>query len=164
MQLSLTIDGLRADVAALSELGDEATARLGERIASALGPAATMRLLDLLGQVALEVSAQLDGAHAELRVAGDDVSLVIVGEAEPEPPAAAAGGAEGGDLSARLTLRLPEQLKARVEEAADREGTSTNSWVVRVLGRAVTGGGTRAEEGSRIPGMPGRRLRGFGSS
>lgn len=163
MQLSLTIGGLRADVAALSELGDEATARLGERIASALGPAATMRLLDLLGQVALEVSTQLDGAHAELRVAGDEVSLVVVEEAEPAPPAGA-GAAEAGDLSARLTLRLPEQLKARVEEAADREGTSTNSWVVRVLGRAVAGGGTRGDEGIRIPGMPGRRLRGFGSS
>jgi hypothetical protein len=163
VQLSLTIDGLRADVAALSELGDEATARLGERIASALGPAATMRLLDLLGQVALEISAQLESAHAELRVAGDDVSFVIVSEAEPEAPAGAGAG-DGGDLSARLTLRLPEQLKLRVEEAADREGTSTNSWVVRVLGRAVTGGGSRGDEGIRIPGMPGRRLRGFGNS
>lgn len=163
MQLSLTIDGLRADVAALSDLGDEATARLGERIASALGPAATMRLLDLLGQVALEVSAQLDSAHAELRVVGDEASLLIVRQAEPAPPAGAAD-AEAGEFSARLTLRLPEQLKVRVEEAAGREATSTNSWVVRVLSRAVSGGGTRGDEGIRIPGMPGRRLRGFGNS
>ena len=36
MQLSLTIDGLRHDVTALTELGDESIARAGERIAAAL--------------------------------------------------------------------------------------------------------------------------------
>jgi hypothetical protein len=42
---------------------------------------------------------------------------------------------------ARVTLRLPESLKARVEAAADRSGVSTNTWLVRALTTAVSGGG-----------------------
>ena len=38
---------------------------------------------------------------------------------------------EGG--TARLTLRMPERLKSRVEEAAGREGISTNAWLVRAF-------------------------------
>lgn len=170
MRLSLTIDGLRSDVAAMSSLGDEAVAQAGERIAAALGPAATVRLLEILGQAALEVSAQLgDEAHAELRVAGDDASIVVVAEAQAgsaEARGAEEAAPDTGELSARLTLRLPEQLKARIEEAADRERTSTNSWVVRVLARSVAGGG-RQQGTSAKPdwlGLTGRRLKGFGTT
>jgi hypothetical protein len=168
MRLSLQIEGLKADIAAMSQLGDDAVAQAGERIAAALGPVATVRLLEILGQAAMEVSAQLGESHAELRVAGDDASIVVVAAAMP--PGAGAGGEEpgdaGADLSARLTLRLPEQLKARIEEAADREHTSTNAWVVRVLGRAVAGGKQQqgTTTGSDWKGLPGRRLRGFGAT
>ena len=44
--------------------------------------------------------------------------------------------AEGG--TARITLRLPEHLKARAEEAAERDGLSVNSWLVRAVAAAVT--------------------------
>ena len=45
--------------------------------------------------------------------------------------------APGDDLSARITLRLPETLKAGVEAAAAREGVSANAWIVRALARAL---------------------------
>jgi hypothetical protein len=167
MQLSLTIDGLRNDVTALTSLGDDAIARAGERIAAALGPVATVRFLELLGQAAVEVSSQLGRGHVELRVAGDDASLVVMAEQEeqqaPEAP-------EDADLSARVTLRLPEQLKARIEQAADREGSSTNTWIIRALSRAVAGGQSADQSpgiqlgGIVIRGLPGHRLRGFGNT
>jgi hypothetical protein len=168
MQLSLSIDGLRNDITALTGLGDEATARAGERIAAALGPVATVRFLELLGQAAVEVSSQLGRGHVELRVAGDEASLVVM--AEQEQPPAQEAQEDAADLSARVTLRLPEQLKARIEEAADREGSSTNTWIVRALSRAVAGGPSGDQGpgiqlgGIVIRGLPGHRLRGFGNT
>ncbi len=57
-------------------------------------------------------------------------------------------------FSARITLRLPDGLKAGIEAAAAREGVSANSWIVSALGRAV--------EPRR--GRVGHRLTGFGQS
>ncbi len=68
-------------------------------------------------------------------------------EAEPAP------AAEDG-LAARITLRVPEALKATIEIAASREGISVNSWLVRALSRSVAGPVQRS----------GKRLRGFAQS
>ena len=71
--------------------------------------------------------------HVEVRLAGRDPELVYVDEpvVADEPPA------PGDDLSARITLRLPDGLKASLEAAAAREGISTNAWIVRALARAL---------------------------
>ena len=39
----------------------------------------------------------------------------------------------------RITLRLPEHLKGRIEEAAARDGVSVNSWLVRIVSAAIGG-------------------------
>jgi hypothetical protein len=38
---------------------------------------------------------------------------------------------------ARINLRLPEHLKARVEEAAGMQGRSVNTWLVRAATAAL---------------------------
>jgi predicted HicB family RNase H-like nuclease len=43
----------------------------------------------------------------------------------------------GEESSGRITLRLPESLKAGIEAAADREGISTNAWLVRTIARSL---------------------------
>ena len=40
----------------------------------------------------------------------------------------------------RINLRLPDQLKARVEDAARRDGLSTNAWLVRAAAAALDQG------------------------
>jgi len=57
------------------------------------------------------------------------------------PPAEPAGAprADDGEVSARISLRLSESLKAEVEQAAAREGVSVNSWLIRVAGAALGG-------------------------
>ena len=162
MQLSLTIDGIREDLRKLTALGDEATAAAGERITAALGPIATVRLLEILGQAAVEISSQRARGHVELRVAGDEASLVVMAEEER------VDAPDDADTSARITLRLPEQLKIRIEEAASRDGASTNTWIVRALARA-TSGDSATQHGIRVgglllQGLPGHRLRGSGST
>jgi len=43
---------------------------------------------------------------------------------------------EGGGTS-RITLRLPEHLKPRIDEAAGRMGLSVNAWLVRAVSAAL---------------------------
>ncbi|GAB2444868.1 toxin-antitoxin system HicB family antitoxin [Streptosporangium sandarakinum] len=56
----------------------------------------------------------------------------------PTPPTPPTLPGEEG--TARMTLRLPESLKSRVEEAAGAEGVSVNAWLVRVLSAALLDG------------------------
>ena len=70
----------------------------------------------------------------------------------PTPPAARAAGRPTRAATARINLRLPEQLKARVEEAAGRERLSVNAWLVRAAAAALarddpTGARRRAAAG-----------------
>ena len=51
-------------------------------------------------------------------------------------PAPIAGEGDDGGV-ARINLRLPEHLKARVDEAATRDGLSVNSWLVRATSAAL---------------------------
>jgi hypothetical protein len=37
----------------------------------------------------------------------------------------------------RTTLRLPDHIKVRIEEAAVREGLSVNAWLVRTVAAAL---------------------------
>lgn len=150
MQAAPFIEALQSDLRELAAVGDERTAAAADRLATAIQASAGLRLLDALAEAALEVSAQLPHGHVEVRVSGRDPQLVYVEEERVEERATTA---EDG-LSARITLRLPESLKTTVESAAEREGVSVNTWLVRALQRAVSGGGGRAQRsGKRISGF-----------
>jgi hypothetical protein len=150
VQLDRFIDALTAELDSLAALGDDESKAAAARLSRALRSAAGLRFLEVLSEAALELSAQLPSGHVEVRLAGQEPSLVYVEEAEAAPPPA---GEEG--LSARITLRLPEQLKTSVEAAAAREGVSVNTWLVRALGRSVSSQPSRRS---------GRRLTGYAKS
>jgi HicB family len=152
MKMSLVVDGLRSDVVAVGELGDDVVAELAERIADVLARSAPVRVLDLLSDAATEVSAELPEGRVELRVAGDDVQLAYV-----EDEHVAGDVDDDGQLPARITLRLSEALKARVEEGAAAQGMSVNSYIVRALGRGASTSRNYRSRG-------GTRLRGYGST
>jgi hypothetical protein len=163
MKMSLVVDGLRSDVISVGELGDDTVAEVADRIAEVLGRSIPSRILDLLSEVAAEVSAELPDGRVEIRVAGDDVDLAYVDDAP-----ARAGGPEGAvdgrgdgerdrDMSARITLRLSESLKARVEEGAAREGISVNAFIVRTLEHGASGEYKRKS-------YVGNRLRGYATT
>jgi HicB family len=144
MQLSPHVEALLADAAEIAAVGDERTVEAARRLTVALRSAAGLRLQEALTEATLELSAQLPSGHVELRLAGQDLSLVYVDEEAAAP-------AEEG-LTARITLRLPEGLKAGIEAAAAREALSVNAWIVRALSRS-TGGTTRRGPGSRLTGF-----------
>src|SRR5262249_3332590 len=135
----------------VAAVGDDSTARAADLLAVALESSFGRRLQEALAEAALELNAQLERGRVEGRVAGSDPELVYVDETEGEPT-----GASDEVLSARIPLRLPETLKARLEAAAAANGVSLNTWLVQALNRLLaprpSGGSSR------------HRLTGFGRS
>jgi HicB-like protein involved in pilus formation len=150
MELSPLIEAIRADLAVAAELGDDAVRDAADRLGRALEASLRMRLLDALGQAAHELESQLGPGTVDLRLAGDAVELVISRQPGPAPSQATPEDAE----TARITLRLPEGLKQRAEQAAAAEGMSTNAWLVRAVAAGLE---RRPPSGVRV----GQRLRGF---
>jgi hypothetical protein len=139
MQLDSHVQAIQQELAAAAARGDEASAEIARRMSEALAATLHLHLLDLLGEAALEIGGQLDTGRVEVRLAGREPELVVVSDEIPEADRVAVGE----ELSGRITLRLPESLKAGVEAAAAREGISTNAWLVRTLARSLDRGSSR---------------------
>jgi hypothetical protein len=154
MKMSLVVDGLRSDVVAVGELGDEVVGQVAERIADVLGRSVPGRILDVLSDAAAELTATLPDGRVDIRVAGDDVDLTYV---EDGPGPTAAPPRESDEQSARISLRLGEGLKSRIEDGAAAEGVSVNTFIVRALERGTSSNRSR---GARA----GNRLRGYGTT
>ncbi|MGH3071743.1 MAG: toxin-antitoxin system HicB family antitoxin [Gaiellaceae bacterium] len=149
MQMAPFVQALQEDLGRAAALaGDEAAQEAGRRLAQALESSLQLRLLDVLSEIALSLTAQVPG-RIEVRLAGREPELVYVEEEEAEPAAA-----PDDALTARITLRLSESLKAQVEVAAARESLSVNAWIVRALARGLETRSVRA----------GRRLSGYAES
>jgi hypothetical protein len=147
METARFVEKLERDLASVAALGDDAVAEAAERLTQALRGSAGLRLMEALGEAALEISAQLPDGHVEVRLAGSDPELVYV----PEEPVEPAPAPEEEGLAARITLRLYDSLKRELEAAAAREGVSLNTWLVRTLSRST----------APPPRRTGRRLTGY---
>jgi hypothetical protein len=108
-------------------------------------------LLEALSAAADEITVELAPASVELRLRSGEPEFVVTAAPaeEPEEPAAAPADAEEGAM-ARINLRLPEQLKAGVEQAASRERLSVNAWLVRAVAAAVGQGDRPRQRGGRV--------------
>ena len=150
MNLTIVLEGLQDELQGLAELGDERSAQIARRLADSVGSSLRLKLFDLLSQAAVELSAKLPSGHVEVRLAGQEPELIYV-----DTVGEGAASGVGEELSARISLRLSESLKAAVEKAADREGVSTNTWIVRAIARATE---------SRPAQSGGKRLSGYAQS
>ena len=150
MQVDNYVNAVCEDLGRVAALGDEPTARAAALLAVALESSLARRLQEALAEAALELSAQLEQGNVEVRVAGGDLELIHVDDAEP-----AAVEAADEVFGARVTLRLPETLKSRLEAAAAASGVSVNTWLVQALDRLLQPRPTTS--GSR-------RLTGYGRS
>ena len=156
MDLTPHVEAIRGDLDALVE-GDEVGRATLDRIGRAMEPALQLRLQDALGEASLELCEQFSTGHTEVHVAGRDARIVYVGPAEPSDTAE--GSDDGG--VARLTLRMSETLKARVEESAAKEGLSVNAWLVRAVQQGADGRRAEFEIGR---GRAGSRITGYAQS
>jgi hypothetical protein len=163
MDLNPYLETLRQDLESTAAPGGEDVTRAAGLLAGSLESAARLCLLEALSDAAAEITTKLTGSTVEVRLRGRSADLVVTELAPPAPPAPAvplapAGDTDSGDV-ARITLRLPEQLKGAVERAASAEGISVNAWLVRAIAGAVSPGGTppptpgRARYGRRVTGF-----------
>jgi len=151
MNVAAFVEALQQDLANVAGIGDDAVAEAARRISAALESSLRLRLTDALGEAAAELANQLPDGHVEVRVTGGEPELVYVPDpgAPPTPTSLE-------DLSARITLRLPETLKAIVDAAAQEAGVSANTWLLQQIHRSAD------PKRRNQPG--GRRMTGYGQS
>jgi hypothetical protein len=134
MDLTPYVDSLRRDLVAAAAAGTEEARRLADLLAAALEPAVRLAVVDALSAAAAEVTDALAGTTVEIRMHGRE-PRIVVSTVSPEP--AATAGPDEAEGTARITLRLPESVKTRVEAAAAGEGLSVNTWLARAVARAL---------------------------
>lgn len=148
MDLTPYVDHLRRQLAAAAEVGGDDARALAERLTASLESAGRLALLEALSAAADEITRDLAPGSVEVRLRGRDADFVVTqppaerpyGQAETvtgPPPAAAAPPEPDDGGTARISLRVPDQLKGRIEEAAGREGLSVNAWLVRAVSAAI---------------------------
>lgn len=113
--------------------GDPGVEAAANALMGALRPALQQAAFSLAEQAALEVNAQLTDQRVDVVLSEGEPVLKVTDETSA-PNAAAADQ----DLSARITVRIPESIKALVEDAADGSGASVNQFVVDALSRKVS--------------------------
>jgi hypothetical protein len=152
MDLSPYIESVRTGVTNASSLADEQTQAVAERLGTAIESSTRLSLIQALSDAAATISAELAPSSVELRMVGTDPEFVVTvhsGEAEPTllMPEPEAGSMEAGEPSiteaeeepvARITLRLPQSVKVKVDEMASSEGISTNAWLIRAVMDALS--------------------------
>lgn len=117
----------------LSLAGDDASVYVAaEALLAALGPALSNAALALGEQAAMEARAQLPDHDVDVVLLEGNPNLVIR-SSEPEVTFST------DEFEARLTLRLPKDLKSEIEHEAGLAGESVNSYVVKALSRPRSG-------------------------
>jgi hypothetical protein len=158
MDLTTYAEKLRHELAVAAEAGGEDARAIAQRLTAPLDSAVRLMLLEALSNAADEITRELAPGSVELRLRAGEPEFVVTPAPADEPPAPAAEAApppppEGEEGStARINLRVPEHLKAGVEQAASRERLSVNSWLVRVVAAALT----HQDPGRRPPQRGGR--------
>lgn len=152
MDLTPYVEKLRRELAVAAEAGGPEARAMAERLTGPLESATRLALLEALSAAAGEITRELAPGSVDVLLRGGDPAFVVTpapapsADAAPEPTFGGAQSAapapvslpdsdEGG--TARLTLRLPDQLKARVEQAANRQGASVNAWLVRAVSASL---------------------------
>lgn len=145
MDITPYVERLRHDLAQAAAAGDEQVRQAADRLTLALDPSLRLALMEALSQAAAEITTEMRAGSVEVRLSGRDLDFVVEHPAPTPPPAtqtaAAADDQEDDGATARITLRLPETVKTRVEELASRTGTSLNTWIVNALRQATREGG-----------------------
>src|SRR5205807_4741393 len=144
MDLHLYVESIHRQLAVAAEAGGDEARALAERLVAPLDAAIRLTLQDVLVAAAEEITCELAPGSVELRLRGRDPEFVVTPppvDLPADDPAEIAGlplvpdGDEG--TVARINLRLPDQLKTRVEQAAGSEGLSVNTWLVRAAAAAL---------------------------
>lgn len=142
MDITPYVESLRRDLVAAAEAAGPEAREVTERLAFALDPAARLALMEAVSQAAAEITAEMPDGGVDVRLTGRELDFVVHTTPSSPPEAATAPApveeAEDDGSVARITLRIPESVKAKAEELAARSGHSLNTWLVTVVRAATT--------------------------
>lgn len=176
MELTTYVDTLRADLMRAAEALGPESRDVAERLEVALEPSTRMALMEALSDAAAEITQDLPHAAVEVRLKGREPQFVVSATEpempEPEPAESEAVEDEDDGTVARITVRIPESLKTRAEQAAGDLGQSLNAWIVQAIRRATRPGGINVDVDlgsmfqpgpptSSWPGRQPRRMKGW---
>lgn len=147
MDLDARIDRIRTDLVEAAEIGGTEAVDLAGRLARPLESLLRVTMIELLGAAADAISAELapgrvtvvirDGEpHFEVDVDVDVEADTGETRVDPAEEWAATASDDAGEI-ARISLRLPAGLKRGVDEAADRDSVSSNTWITRAVMAAL---------------------------
>ena len=151
MDLQPYVDNIQRQLVVAGEAGGDDARALAERMLAPLDAAIRLTLQEALAAAAEAITCELAPGSVELRLRGRDPEFVVTpppvdapvddqpgGELAPEPGGATGGSADADEgAMSRINLRMPDQLKARIEHAASGEGVSVNGWLVRAAAAAL---------------------------
>src|SRR5437763_844760 len=142
MQLEPHIAQVQEQLRAAAALGDDRAREIAAALATAAAPSVRLAVLNALAEAADEITAALldyPGAPAiSVRLDGDQLGIdlhVTQPASDAEEPRR-----DDGEASARISLRLTEALKADIDAAAEEDGVSVNTWLVRAASAALRPG------------------------
>ncbi|WP_411699210.1 histidine kinase [Conyzicola sp.] len=139
MELGQYVNELQRQLVDAAANGADDTRAAAERLAAGLDAATRLVLLDALSAAVGEITRDLAPGSVDLRLRGREVEFVVSQpgpEADPDDAPVAHVDLDDASTS-RTTLRLPDALKMRVDEAAAADGLSVNSWLVRAIASAL---------------------------
>ncbi|MFI6271991.1 hypothetical protein [Micromonospora zamorensis] len=172
MELRSYVENLRDEFAVAAEGVDADGRALAERLFAQLEAATRLTLLEALSDAADEITRELAPGSVHVRLRGREPDFVVTPASPPvDEPSEATGpqappvpvlppdGDDGG--TSRINLRLPDHLKASVEEAAGRAGLSVNAWLVRAVAGAIGAGDTERRPPRRVEPRSGQHFTGW---
>jgi hypothetical protein len=139
MDLDQYVSTLQRQLLESAEHGTDETRAVAERLVAGLDSATRLVLLDVLSAAAGEITRDLAPGSVDLRLRGREVEFVVAqASTEPDTDDQPAVAVDLDDVStSRTTLRLPDALKVKVDEAAAADGLSVNTWLVRAVAAAL---------------------------
>lgn len=140
MQLEPHLSQVQEQLRAAAALGDDRTQQVAEALATAALPAVRLAVLNALAGAADELTAALldfpGSPIVTVRLDGDEVVVDVHATTSPTVEAEEPRR-DDGEPTARISLRLTEALKAEIDTAAEQEGVSVNTWLVRAASAAL---------------------------
>src|ERR1700752_4033246 len=152
MDLQPYVDGVGHELAVAAGAGGQDGEALAERLTAPLESAIRLALLEALSEAAEQITLELAPGSVDVRLRGRDPEFTVSpgiedGEELSFSPAVVGPEPDDDGGTRRVTLRLPEHLRSRVDSAARGDGLSVNAWLVRAVTAALGGANPKRPRG-----------------
>src|SRR5690242_4517167 len=131
MELQSYVDAVRHELAVAAAAGGQDAEALADRLTAPLESAIRLALLEALSEAAEQITRELAPGSVDVRLRGRDPEFTVSPGMDREAPAVVTPESEDDGGTWRVTLRMPEHLRPRVDSAARGDGLSVNAWLVR---------------------------------